>query len=82
MSVENEASENESDIMPQAIAPIAPAPAAPMVVAKRHLFGAVGSMADAIARTEQHQRERVRAEAQRISGNFYVDRLVGHTRPR
>ena len=62
-------------------APHAPSPAA-RPTGQRHLFGAVGTLADAIARNEQDQRERARAEALRISGNFYVDRLVDHIRTR
>ena len=50
--------------------------------AQRHLFGAAGNLADAIVRLEQEQRQRARAEALRVSGNFYVDRLVGHIRTR
>lgn len=50
--------------------------------AQRHLFGAAGSLADAIVRIEQEQRQRARAEALRMSGSFYVDRLVGSIRAR
>ena len=62
------------------VAPPAPSPARP--AAQSHLFGATGTLPDAIVRDEKDQRERLRAEALRISGNFYVDRLVGHARTR
>lgn len=66
-------------LMPCATATLAPP--SDRSVAPRHLFGAIGTVADSIARREEDQRERARAEAQRVSGNFYVDRLVGHLRP-
>ena len=62
-----------------------PAMTAPLSVsyaARPRLFGAACPLVDAIAREGEHHREQTRAEAQRISGTFYVDRLVGHIRTR
>ena len=67
--------------MPPSVAPALPDAPTPRA-ARRHLFGAVGSLAEAITRTEREQRQRASAEAQRVSGNFYVDRLVGSVRTR
>lgn len=47
---------------------------------QRHLFGAIGTLAEAVERNGQAQRERDQAEALRVSGNFYVDRMVGRAR--
>jgi len=66
--------------MPQAVAKHLP-PSAPRRTTS-HLFGAVGPQAVVIAREENSQRERAQAEARRISGNFYVDRMIGSVRPR
>lgn len=67
--------------MPCVTAPVAPAsPSRP--AAQRHLFGAIGTLAEAIGREGQSQRDRDRAEALRVSGNFYVDRMVGSARAR
>ena len=49
---------------------------------QRHLFGAIGAPDEAIRREGQSQRDRDLAEARRVSGNFYVDRMVGGVRPR
>ena len=67
--------------MPCVIAPVAPA-LTPRPATQRHLFGAIGTLAEAIEREGQSQRERDRAEALRVSGNFYVDRMVGSSRVR
>ncbi len=67
--------------MPCVIAPVAPASRS-RPATQRHLFGAIGTLAEAIEREGQSQRERDRAEALRVSGNFYVDRMVGSARAR
>ena len=60
---------------------MSPAPASPTRPAtQRHLFGAIGTLAEAVERNGQIQRERDQAEALRVSGNFYVDRMVGRAR--
>ena len=46
------------------------------------LFGAVGPQAVVVARESDSQRERAQAEASRVSGNFYVDRMIGSVRLR
>ena len=46
------------------------------------LFGAIGTQAVVIAREEDSYRERAKAEASRVSGNFYVDRMIGSVRLR
>ena len=56
-------------------------PAAPANV-QRHLFGAIGTPTDATLLEAQRERERARAEATRVSGNFYVDRMVVNMRTR
>lgn len=66
--------------MPHAVAKHLP-PATPRR-ATSHLFGAVGAQAVVVAREESSQRERAQAEARRISGNFYVDRMIGSVRLR
>ena len=67
--------------MPYAPALIDPTPSRPRG-SRSHLFGAIGTMADAIAREEERQRQRSREEAQRVSGTFFVGRLVDHIRTR
>lgn len=64
--------------MPCVAVPLAPARPA----TQRHLFGAIGTPAEAIGREGQSQRDRDHAEARRVSGNFYVDRMVGSPRAR
>jgi hypothetical protein len=67
--------------MPSVTVPVAPAsPSRPTT--QRHLFGAIGTLAEAIEHEGRSQRERDRAEALRVSGNFYVDRMVGSARAR
>ncbi len=46
------------------------------------LFGAVGPQAAVVTRDGDSQRERAQAEAARIGGNFYVDRMMGSLRLR
>ena len=65
--------------MPQAASKFSPSPA-PRRTAS--LFGAIGPQAVVVARAEDSQRERAQAEALRISGNFYVDRMIGSVRLR
>jgi hypothetical protein len=67
--------------MPHTVAKQLP-PSAPRRAAASHLFGAIGPQAVVVAREEDSQRERARAEASRVSGNFYVDRMVGSVRLR
>ena len=65
-------------------APVTSPPALPAAPAnvQRHLFGAIGTPTDAILLEAQRERERARAEATRVSGNFYVDRMVVNMRTR
>lgn len=61
------------------------AKAAPTHLPRRRstsLFGAIGPQAVVVAREEDNQRERAQAEALRVSGNFYVDRMIGSVRLR
>lgn len=54
----------------------------PRRAATCHLFGAVGTQAEIIARQEDGLRARAEAEASRLSGNSYVDRMMGTLRTR
>ena len=73
--------DKNEQIMPCVTVPVAPAsPSRPAT--HRHLFGAIGTLGESVEREGQSQRERDRAEALRVSGNFYVDRMVGSIRPR
>jgi hypothetical protein len=46
------------------------------------LFGAIGPQAVSVARENDSQRERAQEEASRVSGTFYVDRMIGSVRLR